>query len=320
MINKKYNDYINKFLNSDNVQDPLFLTFSLRFDFFRRLRDDGVGVLPGLLTGDAREYLNDNNDSLRVQKLDYFISLLRKFSIEEPWVFSELSGVDSLFTIDNKKGIRVGNDIKITVSALENIEMRTLSFIEAYRSVVNDKVFMRTILPRNLKRFDMYVYLVDPRVLVKYNRDKRILEYDDDSQGIIVLKLEDCEFQFNNLSFTGSLTTNPNTMITHKFDILVGRVYETYNLPTKLLFGYGGLGYFANDLDNEYNPLNAILRPKTMVLAEVGNERNIVDETIEDLRKVRRNLVSIGQETVEPEKDDLTVLPKFPPKPPRTIL
>ncbi len=315
MAIKKYNDYINKFLNSDNIQDPLSLTFSLRFDFFRRLNNDGNSVQPGLLTGDTRQFLSNHNDSLRVQKLDYFITLLRKISIEEPWVFSSISGVESLFAIDTTTGRRVKEDVKLTVTALENIEMRTLSLMEAYRSIVVDKVFMRKILPNNLKRFDMYLYLVDPRVLVKYDKQKRKFDYDDDTQGIVVLKLEDCEFEFfgGNSMFSG-LTSNPSTEKTLAFDIKVGRVYELYNLPTKILFGYGGLGYFADDLDKKYNPLNSVVRPKTMILAEVGNERTLVDESLDDLLKNRGgNLTSIGVEAPVIEKDDLNTIPKFEP-------
>lgn len=315
MAIKKYNDYINKFLNSDNIQDPLSLTFSLRFDFFRRLNNDGNSVQPGLLTGGTREFLSNRKDSLRVQKLDYFITLLRKLSIEEPWVFSELSGVENLFSLDTTNGRRVKDDVKLSVTTLENIQMRTLSLMEAYRSITIDKIFMRKVLPKNLRMFDMYVYLVDPRVLVKYDKQKRKMEYDDDTQGIIVLKLEDCEFDFFGINdmFSG-LNVNPSTEKKVKFDIKVGRVYELYNLPTKMLFGYGGLGYFADDFDKKYNPLNALVRPKTMILAEVGNERKLVEEELDDLLRNRGgNLTSIGIEAPSEDKDNLDTLPRFEP-------
>lgn len=287
MAIKKYDDLRNSFVNKSSdpkglVQDPLMITFSLRFDFFSRLGNESFSIQPGLLNGDARRYLSNLGDVLRVQKLDYFVSLLRMITIAEPWTFSQLSGIDTLMSIDTKKGIRNLDNSKITITTLETIDMRTLSFMESYRSVVYDKVYMRQILPKSLRMFDMSIAIIDPRILKKYEEGGKLI-YDDDSQGVIVLRLEDCEFDFNSYSFLSSLNHNPSTMVEHKFDIKVGRVYETYNLPTKMLFGYGGLGYFSDDKRNEYNPLSSLLRPKTGNVAEVNNERKILDD---DLLKV----------------------------------
>jgi hypothetical protein len=287
MAIKKYDDLVNNFINKSSdtkglVQDPLMITFSLRFDFFSRLGNESFSMQPGLLNGDARRYLSNNGDTLRVQKLDYFVSLLRTITVEEPWTFSELSGVETLMTLDTKKGFRNNDSSKLTITALETIDMRTLSFMEAYRSIVYDKVYMRQVLPKSLRMFDMSVAVIDPRILKKIDKDGKLV-YDDDSQGVIVLKLEDCEFDFNSYSFLSSLNHNPTTTISHKFDIKVGRVYETYNLPTKILFGYGGLGYFSDDKRPDYNPLSSILRPKTGNMAEVNNGRKILDDDLIDV-------------------------------------
>lgn len=279
-------DFVKKSVSSK--QDPLYLTFGLRFDFFPRV-GESESILPGLLTGSARNFLNDRNDTLRVQKLDYFTRQLQRYSIDEPWFFQTLSGVDNLMTFDINHGGRSIERKRITIGALETIDMKFMALIDSYRSVIYDKKFMRETLPVSAKRFDMSIYLMDPRNLVKADNGKLVL--DNDSQGIVVIKCYDCEFHFDDFStFFGSLdNADIGKSRTHSFSISVGRIYDTYNLPTGALYGYGGVGYYSEDQKQDYNFLTNLIRPESRSFAEIGNHQKVENEKYDISKKLVEN-------------------------------
>lgn len=296
----KYDKFRNKFIRSsiNDIQDPAYITFGLKFNFFPRIIT-GASPEPGLLTGLTRRYLQSRGDTLRVNKLDYFITLLKRFSIDEPWWFTSISGIDKLFTIDYTKG-RLAAGANISVTARESVDLKFLSLLESYRSLVTDKVYMREILPRNLRKFDLNIYLIDPRILTRIQNGK--LEYDDDQQGVIVLKLEDCEFDLKTSYSQLATVSNEEfkTPLTHSFSISVDRVYEMYNLPTNTIFGYTGTGYYSDDHKDDFNFLTNLIRPKSTLFAESGNERSVkTDKYSNYIKSSKLSKINIEEETAE---------------------
>lgn len=274
----KVDSYRDNFVKSsiEERQDPLYLTYGLRFDFFPRV-GESESLIPGLLTGGARKFLSSRNETLRVQKLDYFIRQLQKFSIDQPWFFQTLTGVEQLMSFDISKGSRSADRKKIVIGALETIDMKFMAFMDSYRSVIYDKKYMRQVIPTNTKRFDMSIYLMDPRNIVKRKTNSTKLELDDDSQGVIVIKCYDCEFHFDDFStFSGSLDNSTiGKERSHSFSISVGRIYDIYNLPTGALYGFGGTGYYSDDRKLDYNFLTNLIRPESRPFAEIGNHQNV---------------------------------------------
>jgi len=289
-VYKKVDSYRDDFVKASikERQDPLYLTFGLRFEFFPRI-GESESLSPGLLTGAARDFLNSRNDTLRIQKLDYFTRQLQKFSIEQPWFFQTLSGVDKLMSFDISKGSRSAERKKITIAALETVDMKFMAFIDAYQSLIYDKKYMREVLPINTKRFDMSIYLMDPRNLVK--RNKSSLELDEDSQGVIVIKCYDCEFHFDDFStFTSSINNSTiGDPRSHSFGISVGRIYDTYNLPTGALYGYGGIGYYSDDRKTDYNFLRNLIRPESRSFAEIGNHQKVEIDKYDVSKSITKN-------------------------------
>jgi len=292
---KPVDSYRSDFIKSSvkESQDPLYLTYGLRFDFFPRI-GESESISPGLLTGGARKFLSSRNDTLRIQKLDYFIRQIQKFSIEQPWFFQTLTGVDGLMSFDISKGSRSAERKKITIGALETIDMKFMALIDSYRSVAYDKKYMRETLPTNSKRFDMSIYLMDPRNIVKSHKKK--LELAEDSQGIVVIKCYDCEFHFDDFAtFSGSIDNSGiGGARTHSFSISVGRIYDTYNLPTSELYGYGGVGYYSDDKRADFNFLTNLIRPESRAFAEIGNHQKVEMDKY-DVSK--RNIKNPQQET-----------------------
>jgi len=277
--------------------------------------------------------------------------MLRFFSVNEPWWFTSVSGLENILKI-TQGGARLKGEDQITITARESIDMKFISMMESYRSLVNDKKFMRSVLPRNLKRFDCTVYLLDPRILLKEENGEFV--YDNDTQGIVAFKLEDCEFNFNDSTSYASSVSNTDSKgeISHSFSIVPLRVYEIYNLPTKISFGYTGTGYYSDDSKPDFNILTNTLRPPSMLMAEIGNEREIdstsykefttgfnkigIEDVFEETPKeniVLQNLVVESNENVELSLEQLEATSQqavklttgeflniISNKPPRTVL
>lgn len=301
-----YDIHRNKFIESSagSIQDPPFLTFAIKFEFNSRL-EPGDSIEPGLLNGDARSYLKTRGDLLRIQKLDYFKTLLKTFSVDEPWWFTSVTGLNELMKLKSSGG-RLPEDSKFNMTARETVDLRFLSMMEAYRSIVIDKKYMRDMLPKNLRKFDMSIFILDQRLLLK--NDGSALKYDDDSQGVMVLKLKDCEFNFDD--FSGMLNTLSNeksgVFTQHNFSINVDRLYEAYNLPTGVIFGdTGATGYYSDDTKDDASFIAGIMRPKSGSMAELGNERKIKEpsETIRGYYEKFFGLGNIEEETPEEARE-----------------
>ncbi len=300
---QKIDKYKERFLSETSGKiDRFYPTFGIKFDFFPRIIK-GESVEPGLLNGRARDFFSARNDNLRIIKLDYMISLLKTFTITKPWYIKKITGLNNLMKINIENGRRLGKDATLDLEIDEDIDLKTLSFMDSYRSIVYDKKNMRHTLPTNLSRFDMKVYVTDIRnVLENAGSREGNLNVGEDVAGVVVYNLYDCNFEIQDFNFVNSINNEfDKTAIRHSIKIKVGRIYEQYNLPTERPFGVLGEGYASNDFDTDYNFLGNLFRINSLNEAELGNvyeiERN-VNNTISDVRKIDNNPVITNDENL----------------------
>lgn len=113
------------------------------------------------LSGSAINYLLLNNEWERADMLRDFINLLSNINTNSPWYFSEISGLGDLmertefadtFTIPEVKPIT----IKCLPDAYDN---RIGTLLDLYRSICYSWQLHKEIVPANLRRFDMYIYI-----------------------------------------------------------------------------------------------------------------------------------------------------------------
>lgn len=287
--------------------DPFFPTIAIKFDFFPRIIK-GESVEPGLINGVARSFLNERGDSLRVVKLDYFVSMLKFITLNEPWYINGISGLDTLMKLNLENGRRLPENAKITIGLKESVDLKIMSMIDAYRSTVIDKKYMRQVLPKNLMRFDMKVYVTDTRVFVDYKKgekDSYTFSLQDDVAGVMVFNLYDCQFVMDDFAdMLGTLSnenTNPETK--HKIDIIVGRIYEQYTLPTERPMGFMGDGYSSHDFDSDYNFLGSILRQPSLNVSELGRVVDL-ERNADNVTKGKRKLDEIEIESTDQNRLD----------------
>lgn len=161
--------------NTTDVIDVRF--FKLLFYFYNDTEDNTQidwfnGGSSGLLaptwldnpTGDyykynsAWAYLKSNYEEERADALVKFVSLLSQISSESPWYFQSISGIDEALT---REKWTVNEDRKkISIKCMNDpVDHRIESLLSLYRSIVWSHTRKCEVLPANLRKFDMGMFV-----------------------------------------------------------------------------------------------------------------------------------------------------------------
>ena len=106
----------------------------------------------------AWAYLKNNYEDERADALEQFVNLLSNISTESPWYFKEITGVDEAMT---REKWEVGDERKkITIKCMNDpMDHRIESLLSLYRSIVWSHVRKCEVLPANLRKFDMGLFV-----------------------------------------------------------------------------------------------------------------------------------------------------------------
>lgn len=116
------------------------------------------------LTNSAYNYLLRNDEQKRATLLQNFIILLSDISSKTPWYFKEISGLEEALARSTfYKAPKIEDERKkITITCLaDSIDTRIGNMLDMYRAACFSWQTKREIVPANLRKFDMgiYVYL-----------------------------------------------------------------------------------------------------------------------------------------------------------------
>lgn len=191
----------------------------------------------------AWSYLKLNGENARADNLRKFTALLYSIMCDAPWYFSELSGIDTTPKADERRSF--------TIKLMPDPYDHRISMLAAlYDSIVYSKIRGVTVLPVNLRRFDMSVFLFSHPVHGVHTDE---IDYNDEYYGGIdepvtegdfatidsssttqyiashhVFEFTDCE-----MSFTRDTVDFDNAQgveCVYKMTITYGNVYESeYN-------------------------------------------------------------------------------------------
>lgn len=141
-------------------QDPTYLSFVLLFDYNDRVNSP-------LFSGPAEEFLQDlESDSYYAEKLAAlreFKKALTAINTDMPWYWQSLSGLEVLQQWDPNNPYFGKDDAKITISTLESLNLPVAGLMHLYRKATFDERKWTWVLPENLRRFRMYVYVTEVR-------------------------------------------------------------------------------------------------------------------------------------------------------------
>ena len=160
---KNIRDFRKNSLIKYPYQDPTRLSFVMLFDFVDTYNSP-------LLSKAAEDYLEklakDNSFySERLEALKNFKKALKVINNEMPWFWQSLSGLEKIQQYDTTNPYFGGADAKLTISTLESINLTVAGLMHLYRTAVFDERKWTYILPPNLRRFRMYVYVTEIRTI-----------------------------------------------------------------------------------------------------------------------------------------------------------
>jgi hypothetical protein len=205
----------------------------------------------------AWAYLKMNDENERAEKLEQFVTLLSDINTNSPWYFSTIGGLQEALerkvAEDGKLEI---TDKKITITCLPDaVDNRIGTLLDLYRDITWSWTLKKEIIPANLRKFDMAIYLFDAPdkvgVTYKYLSDKidgissemsnddtynsynvDLIEYIDNYRpSYKMIEFHDCEFNYNSIKSAWSELNNAEGISPkYTIDITFGDCYEiSYN-------------------------------------------------------------------------------------------
>lgn len=172
---KNISDFRKGSIKKYPYQDPTYLSFAILFDVFNP-------ELSPLLAGPAEEYLKkladspDSKDTFYKDAYASFVAFknaLLTINNEMPWYWQSLKGLERLFQRDPAEPYFGGDDAKIEIETLESLNLPIAGLMHLYREGVFDSRRWGYILPVNLRKFTMYVYVTEVRS-IQVNTDIKV--------------------------------------------------------------------------------------------------------------------------------------------------
>lgn len=272
------------FLGQFTISDePTFLTFSI--DFIYEGQPDTLFGMPDspLLTNDtgqnsAMRYLESRKLVPEAARLKKLIEILQYTTKYEPWFFQSIKGLKDLWSAStNMKQNRKGSNITLNIETLESLDLKVTYLADLYRKAVYDSIYMRELIPDNLRYFKMIIYVAEFRNLRSLteqlisnrliqndridNIGQRVVDvfrsagsYFEDHASFMQFDCHFCEFDFSpSIPVGDNLTVYDGEMANNSFNINVGwfmekHQYRYYDIMTKDGFDkHANQTYLANN-------------------------------------------------------------------------
>lgn len=245
----------------DKSEEPTFLTFSI--DFVTEQLDNPINGLPtsplfaeldrSYSTASFLESIGMKAESARI---DQFRKTLLDIQTNKPWYFQSISGLDKLWAMSNDMSKNYkGKDIVLEIETLEAYDLKISYLADLYKSAVYDNTYRRELVPENLKKFEVNIYVAEFRNITDLvetwgfkaltsltnssvaNLGSRTLDliransdYFEKHVSFQQFNCQLCEFDFSDTFAGGSkLSVHTPEMATNKFKIKVDWFREQHS-------------------------------------------------------------------------------------------
>lgn len=210
----------------------------------------------------AWAYLKMNREDERALQLEQFVNLLSNISSQSPWYFSEISGLDAALErkqVEDFKWEEARQ--KISIKCLPDAyDDRIATLLDLYRSIVWSWQMKREVLPANLRKFDMGIFIFNDPVqnFSVLKAPKMVLgvptvdtihysELGNDSQSqsyrssYKYIEFHNCEFDYNSSkSALAALNNKEGIAPEYTIDISFDDCYE-YRFNESMVMGFGDM-------------------------------------------------------------------------------
>ena len=114
----------------------------------------------GYINNTAATFLWNNGEMTRLDQLNKFKSLLSDISTNYPWYIVSIDGIDGVLKRNETTDSIKTEDPTITITFLPDaVDSRIGTLFDLYNSICYSRQTMREILPVNLRRFDMGIFI-----------------------------------------------------------------------------------------------------------------------------------------------------------------
>lgn len=214
----------------------------------------------------AYNYLINNLELERAEKLLKFIDLLSSINMYSPWYFSKISGIGEAL---NRKELREETISEECPSVdiqcmIDPYDARIGTLLDLYKDICYSKILHKEILPANLRKFDLGIYIFntplrfihskmgdtmadDTKATENQKRSDYATLYDGDHKtSHKYFELRNCEIDLNAINEAyGEINNQEGNNVEYKIKLTFDDIYEErYNELLKRTIG----DYCMNDM------------------------------------------------------------------------
>lgn len=188
----------------------------------KALKDYNDVIRDVQLPNSAYNYLLRNGENKRAKLLQNFINLLSEISSTTPWYFKEVSGLEEAVSrkefFNSPKIEETRKSITITC-LVDSVDTRIGNMLDMYRAACYSWQTKREIVPANLRKFDMGIYIyLQPTQRNNFN-DIRYVSHK-------YLEFHNCEIDIDSCKFGDSFSTETPNTIEYKIVINYDNCYD----------------------------------------------------------------------------------------------
>lgn len=239
----------------------------------------------------AWAYLKNNYEEERASALETFISLLSNISIESPWYFQSINGLDEAM-VRNKWKVDEERK-KITLKCLPDAtDYRIESLLALYRSIVWSQTRKCEVLPANLRKFDMGIFIFSGLIKDLYvgnNQDNWAtmgnFDISKDRAVYKYIEFHNCEFDIDSIKSGYSEVSNELGFENqYSIDIFFDECYE-HEFNPFLLKAFGDFFIWDSWTKNGYTEngdATSIMPDNDIIQSITGVSITKLDKDIQD--------------------------------------
>lgn len=190
----------------------------------KALCENSDAVNDAQLVNCAYNYLLRNNELKRAALLKNFIELLSDINSKTPWYFREITGLDDAVSkksfFESPKIEDTRKQITITCLA-DSVDTRIGNMLDMYRSACYSWQTKRVIVPANLRKFDMGIYVFLRPYQEFYSEKKSIL-----NSSHKYLEFHNCEIDIDSCKIGDTFNNDAASQIEYKIVISYDNCYD----------------------------------------------------------------------------------------------
>lgn len=311
----------------------LFFNFNTNFGLFGGIiNNTGGNVTDNRVTNGPKEintasmYLQNNKNSERFSEsyrkilnqkqlsLFKFTRILNYLTNQCPWVFKEISGLETILN-SNFIDIAPAENPKITITFNQDaVDMRISTLIDLYKHACFDYTNYRVIIPENLRKFDMSIILYNPPIkgLNIFENKTKYGNTKDLNMCFKCIILKNCEIVLQDLkSFQETISNEEGFQNNLSLSISYERsfIYSLNNVyTTETLDMYYSEAY-TEDTIRDNSPFGNVDEDILREDEYYNNLNNEINEEIEEqinFEEIRKTKKLYGKKICDFTDDELT--------------